>query len=106
MSSESIALLSLAGLWLASLLVSTWRFSSLATKLLHAVQRLEDKEKEQDSRIRSLDAIPRIEQRLEFIEKHHSLIPRLDSRLAVVEARVNSIKAMRSPWGSRPDTEE
>lgn len=107
MTSEHIALISLAGTLLATLVVTTWRSSSLAAKLLAAVTALEKKDAEFEARIKALDAIPRMEQRLEFIEKHHSLIPKIDSRLAVVEARVQSLKEMRSPWRqSRPDSED
>lgn len=89
------ALVGLALSLLGTLIVSTWRFASLATKLSATVQRLEDKEKEQDIRLRNLDLIPGFDIRIAHLEKHHSLIPKAMSRLEVLEAHAQHSKEMR-----------
>lgn len=105
MSSEHIALITLSGTLLATLVVQTWRFSALATRLLTAVQRLEDKEKEQDGRLRLLDEIPAIRSSVAHLERNHSLIPRLETRLGVLEERITSLQ--RNNWRrSRPEEED
>jgi len=104
---EHHALISLAMTLLGALVVSTWRFSSLATKLLEAVRRLEDKERQQDERLKVLDAVPELVTRVGHLEKNHSLIPKLESRTAVLEARQqHSAEMRRVMMRSRPDADE
>ena len=107
MSSETIALLGLAGSLLAVTLASTWRFSGLAAKLLAAVQKLEEKEKEQDTRLARLDQIPVIVSELEHVKKNHSLVPKLMGEVEVLKTKVqHSAEMRRVQMRSRPDPEE
>ncbi len=96
MSPEHMSLVGLSITLLGTLSVSTWRFSALASKLLAAVQKLEEKEREQDSRIKALDDIPAIRVELGHLTKNHSLIPRLESRISVLEASAQHSKEIRA----------
>lgn len=105
--SEHHALISLAITLLGTLIVSTWRFSSLATKLLESGRRREEKEKQVDERLARLDLLPELVTRVGHLEKNHSLIPKLESRLSVVETRVqHSAEMRRAMFRSRPDESE
>lgn len=107
MNGEHIALLSLAGTLLTTLVVSTWRFSAIQTRMLEANRRLEEKEKQQDERLKLLDAIPEMRTAQAHLEKNHSLIPKLESRVAVLETKAEHSREMRAQWRqSRPDTDE
>lgn len=102
----AIALVTLSITLLGTLVVSTWRFSSLATKLLAAVQRLEDKEKEQDTKLSRLDDIPILRSELEHVKKNYSLIPRLEGDIRVLQEKAQFSKEMRQSRGSRPDIDD
>lgn len=107
MNGEHIALLGLAVTLLGTLVVSTWRFSSLATKLLSAVQRLEEKDKAQDAQIQLVNEIPAMKVTLDTATKHLSLVPQIMSRLSVVETQQkHSTEMRRLQFRSRPDTED
>lgn len=98
-----IGLVTLSASLLGTLIVSTWKFSSLSTKLLTAVQRLEDKEKEQDSKLSRLDAIPLLQSEMEHVKKNYSLIPRLEGDVRVLQEKAQFSKEMRARIGSRPE---
>ncbi len=107
MTGEYISLVGLSVTLLGTLIVSTWRFSALASKLLAAVQKLEEKEREQDSRIKALDDIPAMRVELGHLTKNHSLIPQLVSRVSVLEAGAQHSKEMRAALRrSRPNFED
>jgi hypothetical protein len=92
---------------LGTLVVSTWRFSSLATRLLSAVQRLEEKEKEQDTKLSRLDNIPVLITELEHVKKNYSIIPRLEGDIRVLKEQAKFSKEMRQVrLGSRPDIDD
>lgn len=101
----AIALVTLSVTLLGTLIVSTWRFSSLATNLLAAVQRLEEKEKEQDSKLARLDSIPRLESEVEHVKKNYSLIPRLEGDIRVLQEKAQFSKEMRR-MGSKHDIDK
>jgi len=94
--SHDLALVALSVSLLGTLIVSTWRFSSLSTRLLEAVKRLEDKEKEQDTKLSRLDDIPTMKTELEHVKKNHSLIPKLEGDIRVLQAQVQHSKEMRA----------
>lgn len=104
---ENTALISLSLTLLGTLLVSTWRFASLASTLTVTVTKLEKKSD-------ALDAIPIMVRRLEQVEmlvaKHNSMIPRmttdmkvLEGDLKVVQSKVVSLREMRAVQRSRPE---
>lgn len=100
----TIALVSLSVTLLGTLIVSTWRFSGLATKLLAAVQRLEEKEKEQDTKLSLLNDIPVMKSEMEHLKKNHSMIPHIASEVRVLQEKAQFSKEMRQiRMGSRPD---
>jgi hypothetical protein len=104
MSHEVIGLLALAGTLLGTVVASTWRFSALAAKLLSAVQNLERKDGEMEARLKNLDMLPQLVLRVEHLERNHSLIPKIESRVIVVEQAVKFSKELRALRpGSRPD---
>lgn len=110
MSHELIGLLALAGTLLGTVIASTWRFSALASKLLTAVQNLERKDGEMEARLKALDALPSMVLRVEYLEKNHSMIPKLESRMVAMEQAAKFSKEWRrlnaNGRGSRPDTGE
>lgn len=106
MSHELVGLLGLAGALLATVLASTWRFSSLASKLLAAVQQLERKDVELEARLKALDAVPQISLRVDLIEKNTYLIPDLSQRVKVLETKAEFSKEMRALRRSNHDGEE
>jgi hypothetical protein len=100
----TMALVTLSVTLLGTLIVSTWRFSSLATKLLAAVQRLEEKEKEQDTKLSLLNDIPVMKSEMDHMMKNHSLIPHLMGEVRVLQEKAQFSKEMRHiRLGSRPD---
>lgn len=107
MSGEHIALLTLAATLLGTLVVSTWRFSSLASKLLVAVEQLQRKDTELEGRLKALDEIPSMRVEIGHLVKNHSLIPALQSRVSVLETQAKHSKEWRREiLRSRPDTDE
>lgn len=108
MHNEYIALIGLAGSLLATLIVSTWKFSSLASKLLATVQQLERKDAELEARTKAIDTLPAMDVRLGHLEQNHSLIPALSSRVTTLEEQVKHSKEMRQVLlrQSRPDNED
>lgn len=92
---------------IAALIALTWRSATLASKLLTAIQQLEKKDTELEVRLGRLDALPQIEQRLVFVERHVSEIPKVLSRVTVLEEAAKFSKEMRRVmFRSRPDTED
>lgn len=96
MSHEVIGLLALAGTLLGTVIASTWRFSALASKLLTAVQNLEKKDGEFDARLKTLDTLPQLALEVEHLKRNHSLIPKLEGRVIVVEQAVQFSKELRA----------
>lgn len=93
---------------IGALIALTWRSATLATKLLTAIQQLEKKDGELEKRLGAIDTIPVIEQRLGFVERHVSEIPRALSRIMVLEEAAKFSKEMRGVLlrRSRPDIDE
>ncbi len=108
--SDHHALLSLAVTLLGALIVSTWRGASLSAKLLAAVQSLEEKDRKQDERLARLDEVPINRQRIEHLERNHSLIPKLFARVETIETKldlyIKHSREMRAVRQSRPDPGE
>lgn len=105
---HDIAVFTLAVTLLGTVVVSTWRFSSLASTLLAAVKRLETKETQQDERIKLLDEIPAMRNELAHVTKNHSLIPGLLADVKVLQAGAKHSGEMRQVLlrQSRPDKDE
>lgn len=107
MSHETVGLLALAVTLLGTVLASTWRFSSLASKLLASVEHQEARDTETKQELKVLRDIPAMRQDIEYLKKNHSMIPRLESRLVAVEQAAKFSKELRAMRGvSRPDTDE
>lgn len=101
------ALLGLGISLLGTLVVSTWRLASLASRLLAATERNDASARELKERTAKLDSLPVIEQRLSHLEKNHSLIPKAMARLDVIEAKLEHSKEMRrAMYRSRPEVDE
>ena len=90
-----------------ALIALTWRSASLATSLLEAVKQLRTETEELKSRTKALDTLPQLHQQVAFIERHHSEIPKMLSRITVLEEAAKFSKEMRRVmFRSRPDTED
>ena len=111
MSSEYIALLTLTVGLLGTIIASTWKFSSLASKLLTAVTELKEKAKEHDAQIKLLNDIPTIrrdvDQTRDTASKCLSLLPKLEQRIVVIETQQKHSKEWRREvFRSRPERED
>ncbi len=86
---ENTTMVSLSVTLLGALLVSTWRFASLASTLTATVSKLEKKAE-------SLDMIPLLMRRLEQVEilqaKHNSVFPKFTTDLRVLEGEFRGIR--------------
>lgn len=93
---------------LGALIALTWRSATLATRLLEAVKRGEERDDKIEARLQRLDAIPQLAADVEYMKKNHSLIPELVSRVRVLETRAEFSKEMRAATirRSRPDVDE
>lgn len=98
----AVGVLTLAGTLLGVVVTSTWRFSSLATKLTETISHLqvkatelEKKDEELKQKYQLIDKIPNIEFRLDTQEKLLSNIPNVISRVTVLEARAEFSKELR-----------
>lgn len=105
------AVVSLAITLLGVLIGSTWRFAALSAKLLAAVTALEEKDRKQDERLARLDDVPINRQRIEQLEKNHSLIPKLFAAQGQLAERLDmymkhSAEMRKVGRGSKPDLEE
>lgn len=115
-------IVSLAGLvftLLTALVVSTWRFSALTTRLLSRIESAKEKEDDLDEKLKILEQIPVMRRDLDVtqaavkdatgaISKLQTRASRVDERTKTLEDRIGSIKSMVSPWNkppspSRPD---
>lgn len=96
---------------LATMLAMVWKTSGLVTSLKQSLEANRESTAKLESRLEVLDTIPLLEMNItalkDTVSKTTSLIPKLDSRIAVIESRVNSIKEWRRPASlSRPDPGE
>jgi len=101
--SIAIGVLTLSGTLLAALVTTTWRFSSLATKLTDTVKQLQQKDDELKNKFEIIEKVPGVEFRVEQLEELYSHIPNLLSRVAVLEAKAEFSKEMRQ---SKPKLEK
>lgn len=95
-TSEAVALLALSVTLLGTLLVSTWRFSSLVASLTATVARLEAKEQAQDARLTLLDRIPLLEADLASLRKNASLVPKMHAEVEVLKAKADFSRELRA----------
>jgi len=86
-TSEVVAILGLGGSLLATVIVSAWRMSALVAQQRELNGYLREEREKLDVRLRALDDIPEMKAQLEYVRKNHSLIPRLESRISVLEAQ-------------------
>jgi hypothetical protein len=98
----AIGMLGLAGTLLGVVITSTWRFSSLATKLTDTISQLQAKAKDletKDEEIKGkyiiLDKVPNLEFRIAQLETLHGNIPGILSRVAVLETQAQFSKELR-----------
>jgi phage shock protein A len=78
-----------------ALIALTWRSATLATQLLEAIKHLRGDTDDLKSRTKALEMLPNIEQRLVFVERHLSEIPKAMSRITVLEEAQKFSKEMR-----------
>jgi hypothetical protein len=86
----------------------TWRSATLATQLLETVRHLRGELDEQKTRTKALEMLPQMEQRLVFLERHVSEIPKALSRITVLEEAAKFSREMRKVLlrQSRPDNDD
>lgn len=103
----AIGVLTLAGTLLGVVITSTWRFSSLATKLTDTISQLETKARDLEKRDEELkekyatiDRVPTLEFRISQIESMQQHVPKIMSQVATLEAKAEFSKEMRC---SRPN---
>jgi hypothetical protein len=108
MTHEEYALLGLSVTLLGIIITSTWKFSALATKLADSITSLEKKDLELERKISIVESVPELKTKLEYLEKNHSLIPSVLSRVVTLETQAQHSKEMRKVLlrQSRPDKEE
>jgi hypothetical protein len=105
MSSEHVSLLALAVSLLGTLVVSTWRFSSVAATLLESIRHLQKKNDDTDVRLKALDLVPQIETRVSFLEKNYASVNRLTNDVEVLKAQFVHFKEVHSPVHTqKPDS--
>ncbi len=109
MISESVAIIALAASLLGTLLVSTWRFASLAMKLTTTIERLEDKVSRVEAALEALEHMPelriKVDQLEAFCARFSSWMPRAQSQLDVHESKILSLRQFRRVTPSQPDLE-
>jgi hypothetical protein len=100
---------------LLALIGAVWRFSASNARLEKTTEALMERDEEMGERLRALERIPVLEQRIGQLEgtvsKATSIWPKLESRIALLEQRANrastdKFQAVRVPRPSRPDPEE
>lgn len=96
MKESDIGLIALSVSLLGTLIVSTWRVSSMAAVLIESVKQLQKNDDEIKLKLKPLDSIPQIETRLAALESIHATVPRLVSAVAVLQARQRSYDAGRA----------
>lgn len=101
MTSETLTMLGLGGSLLATAIASAWRMSALVAQQRELTTYLREERDKLDVRLRALDDIPELRATCEYMRKNHSMIPRLESRIAVLEAQAQHSKEWRRI--SRPD---
>jgi hypothetical protein len=106
-----LTLITLAFSLLGTLIVAVWRFASLAATLLSTIAELKVQNAAQDARMKLFDDLAqehmKMSTELEYLKKNHSLLPKIMSRLEVIEVKVLSVDRWR--WqgrGSVPDKED
>lgn len=93
-----------------ALLGMTWRMSGLATKLTETLETNRATTARLESRLEVLDQIPLLERDVaalkEAVAKTISMLPKLDSRLLLIEERIGSLRDWKRASLSRPDPGE
>lgn len=111
---DSITIIGLAASLLGTLIVSTWRFSALATKLTSTIEKLEEKVARVERGLDSLEHLPELRIKVSQVEgivqKLASEWPKLAARCDVMEHAIKHSREMRAVLmnarGSRPDIDE
>lgn len=111
---DSITIIGLAASLLGTLIVSTWRFSALATKLTSTIEKLEEKVARVERGLDSLEHLPELRIKVSQVEgivqKLSSEWPKLAARCDVMEHAIKHSREMRAVLmqgrGSRPDIDE
>jgi bacterioferritin (cytochrome b1) len=112
----TVALVGLLVTLLGTLIVTTWRLAVLTTQLTRDVQHAAEHSAKLDERIKSIDGLPELRRLVDQIgestrENSRALasmrpvLAKLETQVAHLDQRINSVKGMRSPWRSRPDEE-
>lgn len=106
MSNEVLGLIGLAITLLGVVVTSTWRFSSLASKLLAAVDQQRADAAEVKAQIKALEKIPQHDLRINQLEALMSNVPKHESRIVALEQAAKFSKEWRRLGrGSRPDND-
>lgn len=111
---EYIAIGGLVSGIILNAIVYGWKGGSQATTFKAAIDaldkrhaQLEKSQEKLDSRHDALEKIPLLEQRIAFLERNHSLIPKLSGDVEVLKTQAQHSKEMRQVLRrSRPDTDE
>jgi len=100
---------------IGSALINAWRAGSMTATFTEAIKELRKQYDRLDERAEALDRIPGIERKLEDLDGavsdlsgtvNRSIRPEMARQGAEIKAvaeRVSSIRAMRTPFRSRPD---
>ena len=110
---DSVTIIGLAASLLGTLIVSTWRFAALATKLTSTIEKLEEKVERVEAGLVALEKLPELRVKVDQIDammsKLSSEFPRLAARCDVNELAIKHSREMRAITtgrGSRPDLED
>lgn len=114
MIGSDTATLSLAATLLGTLVVSTWRFASLASKLTSTIEKLEEKVARVERGLDALEHLPELRIKVSQVEgivqRLASEWPKLAARCDVMEHAIKHSREMRAVLmnarGSRPDIDE
>lgn len=77
-------------------IVYGWKGGSGHTTIKAAIDSLTKAQEKLDSKTAALERIPVLENRLGYVEKNHSLIPRLEGDIKVLQAQAGHSKEMRA----------
>ncbi len=104
---EYIALGSVATGLVLNAITYGWKGGSAGTTMKAAIDALAEQQKKIDARYERLERVPLLEQRIEYLERNHSLIPGLKGDIEVLKAHQQHSRELRAVMRrSRPDTDE
>lgn len=102
---ELLALASLIGGLIVTIVATTWRSASLTTKLVVATERYEEDRRQLAEKTKELEKVGDHERRLGMLEKNFGEIPNVRERVIVLEQKAGfsaERRAIRERAGSQP----